>query len=459
MFHVRDAKLLQAGAHLAIDGCPGLRLEASQSTKAWTYRYRSPVNGKLKQVKLGLWPAMSIAQAIAAWEEARGVRDSGVDPGAANKDKRVAKKAATKAEKTVEGYTVRKLVDAYLDEHIDVARKQKGAVEVRRMFDTMLSSIEDVAAADLSRQQAFALLQSHKDIPVQAAKLRAELGAAWTHALDAGRLPDTTPNHWRTIMRGKLKSKGKTVKGEVIGTSKRVLKAAEVAELIRWLPNFSRIVCDILTLYLWTGARGGEIVAMEAHEITDEADGIWWTVPKEKTKNSRHEDAGDLRVPLVGRAADIVRRLLAVNPKGYLFKSRSSRAKVGHVQQKVIGVAVWYHMPYSTTRPEVVRPRLPVTHWAPHDLRRTTRTMLTSLGCPRDVAEAVIGHMQPGIEGVYNLHAYDNERRDWLTKIAAYYEGLAGHPEGASLKLAVTRTTPQPHGQANRPGDRLTRVV
>jgi integrase len=64
-------------------------------------------------------------------------------------------------------------------------------------------------------------------------------------------------------------------------------------------------------------------------------------------------------------------------------------------------------------------------HWAPHDLRRTARTMLARLGCPNEVAEAILGHLQPGVQGVYNRHQYDAERRQWLTLLAAHLESLA----------------------------------
>jgi len=459
MFNSRQAKLLAPGAHLTIPDCPGLRLESTQTTKAWTYRYRDLRDGKLRQVKLGHWPAMSSTEAVAAWETARAARNAGQEVIAEQQQEKAAERAsatAEKAAKTSRAYTVRKLVEAYLDGRVDVNRKPKGAAEVRRMFDTMLDPIENMPAAEVTRRDAFGLLESYKHIPVQAAKLRQELGAAWDRALDAGELPEDAANHWRSIMRGQLISKGKLIGGKPVGIDKRVLKESEVGTLVRWLPNFSRIVCDALTLYLWTGARGAELVAMEACEISDEDDGLWWTVPKAKTKNARRKGAHDLRVPLIGRAEDVVRRLLAVNPKGYLFKSRSA---VGHIEQKALGVAAWYHMPYSTTRPKVERPRLPVTHWAPHDLRRTSRTMLSALGCPQDVAEAVLGHMPPGIVGIYNLHRYDAERRQWLTTLAAHYEQLADLQAVASLKLAAPRTTRQPRAPASRPAGRLARVV
>ncbi len=78
-------------------------------------------------------------------------------------------------------------------------------------------------------------------------------------------------------------------------------------------------------------------------------------------------------------------------------------------------------------RPDVTRTRLSVTHWSPHDLRRTARTMLAGLGCPNDVAESILGHVQPGIQGVYNIHTYDKERRVWLQCLSDKLDTLVAH--------------------------------
>jgi integrase len=368
-------------------------------------------------VSIGQWPAMSAAKAAATWEELRAARDDGADPAA---EKRAARRVARPA--VEHGYSVRQLTQDYLAGHIDVHRKPKGRAEVRRLLEGYIGTIDDMQAASLRRSDAFALLESLASTPVLAGMIRQELGAAWDYALDAGRLPEETPNWWRLIMRGRLRSKGKPIAGEHVAV-KRSLDQRELGELIRWLPNFTGLIDDILTLYLWTGARGSEIVAIEAHEITQEADGLWWTVPKIKTKTARLELATDLRVPLVGRAAAVVRRRLANTPTGWLFPARPPAS--GHVDQKVAGVAVWYHMPYSKTRSTRERARLPVTHWAPHDLRRSVRTLLAAMGCPDSVAEAVLGHMQPGIQGVYNRPRYDAERRHWLTLLDARLEQCA----------------------------------
>ncbi|MEH6436674.1 tyrosine-type recombinase/integrase [Massilia sp. DD77] len=423
-FDAKAAKLLQPGQHFTISDCPGLRLEATASTRSWTYRYKSPVDSRMRQVKIGTWPAMSYHSAVVAWEKLRDIRSSGEDPSDQRRAARQAEQAEREAQREAASkkVTIRRICDQYLDEHVDPRRQEKGAKEVRRLFNVHLGELADLDPSKLTRAQAFDLLQGMIDTPVLASNLRRELGAAWDHALDAGRLDENVPNWWRLLMRGKLRSRGRILQGERIGTAKRVLSDGELGQLIRWLPNFSRTVDDALTLYLWTLLRGAEITSMHAKDITEEKDGLWWTIPKAETKNRQRERAEDHRVPLVGRAEAIVRRRLGVADQGYLFPSRG---RSGHVEQKALGVAVWTHMPYSETRPDQQRPRLPVTRWGPHDLRRSCRTLLAAMGCPDPVGEVLIGHLPPDTgSNVYNRHRYDRERREWLVKLADRLEQL-----------------------------------
>ena len=89
-------------------------------------------------------------------------------------------------------------------------------------------------------------------------------------------------------------------------------------------------------------------------------------------------------------------------------------------------MAVWIVRPTTPVRAGTTpQPRLHVKSWAPHDLRRTVRTTLAVLGCSHDVGESVIGHLLPGDSATYNRHAYDAERREWLTKLAQHWEQLA----------------------------------
>lgn len=400
-FDARAAKQLQPGKHIVVDGFAGLRLVASVTVKSWIYRYDSA--GLMKQIKLGQWPALSLSGAIAKWQELKDARASGVDPAAQKKESRKAKAPA---------YTVLDAVEGYIKGHLQINREPKGAGAVAARLREGVAPIASLAASDITRRIAFDLIDSHAARPVAAKSLRNELAAAWSLALDAGRLSEDTPNWWRQVLAGKLRSKGAVRDGVHKGTAKRVLSDSEIHTLFAVdMARFSQQVQDFLVIQLLTCTRGAEIVQMHHTQITQEGDGWWWTVPKALTKGAKNPNASDLRVPLVGRALEVVRR---IDCAGWLFPSTSRGGLISHQVQTYMQSKVNYLQPYCKSRPDHIRQRLTVTHWSPHDLRRTGRTGLAAMGCPTDVAESILGHVQPGIQGTYNVHKYDSERRHWL---------------------------------------------
>jgi len=348
---------------------------------------------------------MSLGAAVAEWQKLKDARDSGHDAAAQKKQARQAK-----SEKV---YTIEQCVHDYYLGHLKVNRQALGANAV---YSRLLKAIEPMggsAASSVTRRIAFDLILSLSDTPVCAKSVRNELGAAWALALDAGKLDENTPNWWREILAGKLRSKGAMRDGERKGTAKRTLSETEIHTLLTVdLLRFSQQVQDFLVLQLWTCTRGAEIVNMRREHITDETDGVWWTVPKALTKGRNNPSATDLRVPLAGRALEVVQRLRG---QQWLFPSVSHKGVTGPQKQTYMESKVHYLQPYSNVKPEHVRERLTVTHWSPHDLRRTGRTMLAQMGCPNEVAESILGHVRPGVQGVYDLHAYNSERRHWLT--------------------------------------------
>jgi integrase len=428
-FDARAAKLLQPGEHLMVRDCPGLRLVATPSTRTWTYRYKD-AGGRMKQLKLGAWPAMGLAKAIEARDAQSDVRAGGTDPGQARRDARAAARAPA-----VRVYDVRQLVADYVDGHLRQARKEAGAVAAERALDRFLQEEPELAAkaaAEFTRADAFTVLERRKDTPTSTAKLRSMMGSAWDYALDAGRLHGDVPNWWRVVMKGRLKSRGKIVGGEHQGRQARVLPPVEVWQLLKWLPNMHALGRDATELYLWTCARGVEILALRPERVTKESDGTWWTVPKAETKNARYERATDLRIPLEGRALEVVeRRIKSVGKSGWLFED----ARGEQYTQHDFSTYVYSLQPDSakakarkgTRGPGLVAP---VTNWTPHDLRRTSRTLLSSLGCPQEIAEAILGHLPAQIVATYNAYTYDAERRLWLGKLSAYLEALACSVDG-----------------------------
>lgn len=419
-FDARAAKLLQPGQHIVVDGCPGLRLIASATRRTWAYRYKDPASGLMKQVKIGAWPIMPAAEAAAKWQDLRARRDGGEDLTASRKKAKLKIKAGPEA-----GYTLGAMVDDYATGYLSKRREPKGAKAIHQRLQNAIADFREIPASTVTRTFAFSLIESLSDRPVMAASVKTEMGAAWVYAMDAGRIPEDLPNWWVLVHARKLRSLGAVRDGVRKGTAKRTLAGPEIKALFNHdMAMFSQQVQDFLTIQLWTCTRGAEIVQMRKEHIMEEGDGWWWTVPKAMTKGAHRDAATDLRVPLVGRALEIVQRLCAGHD-GWLFPSVSRQGVIGHQQQTYMQSKVNYLQPYCKVKPEHVRKRLTVTHWSPHDLRRTGRTMLAAMGCPNEIGEAILGHVPPGVVGVYNQFQYNAERRHWLTLLAERLESLA----------------------------------
>ena len=409
-FDARAAKLLKPGEHIVVDGCPGLRLVASATRRTWAYRYKDQATGLMKQTKIGAWPIMPPAEAAAKWQELRARRDGGENIKASKSNLKI--KAGPD-----DGYTLAQLVDDYATGYLKHQREPKGAKAVHQRLKNAIADCGDLLASAVNRRFVFDLIERLSDRPVMAGSVKTEMGAAWVHAMDAGRIHEDLPNWWVLVHARKLRSLGAMRDGKRKGTAKRTLTEAEIKTLLAHdLAMFSQQVQDFLTIQLWTCTRGAEIVQMRVEHITHEADGVWWTVPKAMTKGKHRDAATDLRVPLVGRALEVVQSLKSRD--GWMFPSVSREGIIGHQQQTYMQSKVNYLQPYCKSRPDHVRQRLGVTHWSPHDLRRTGRTLLAAMGCPDEIGEAILGHVKPGVVGLYNMYAYDAERRHWLTLLA-----------------------------------------
>jgi hypothetical protein len=96
---------------------PGLRImvRPKSGRKVWVYRYRDP-SGRMAQLLIGTYPALSLADARTEWRNAKAVRDKHGDPRDTAKLKRAA--AAAHAERS-RGYTVAQAARDYRMDHMD----------------------------------------------------------------------------------------------------------------------------------------------------------------------------------------------------------------------------------------------------------------------------------------------------------------------------------------------------
>ena len=79
-FDADNIERLESGQYLKVSACQGLRLRATSRARTWIYRYKSPVDGRLRHVSIGDWPEFSLADAIVEWEGLVAMRHAGFDP-------------------------------------------------------------------------------------------------------------------------------------------------------------------------------------------------------------------------------------------------------------------------------------------------------------------------------------------------------------------------------------------
>lgn len=400
------AKRLKPGEFIAFPEAPGLRLEASRAGRRWIYRYRSPIDAALRQIKLGAWPAMPAHRALVAWEKRRDERSAGRDPA---QEKRAENERIREEPRP---QSVAKIVAVYLEALGKINPKKKaprradrGRVELQRMFDFDLAPIAKRNAADITPRDAARFLKDVRDrAPNMALRLRRELSAAWRTARAHGLLPADAPNPWPDALLGELAQ----------GERDRVLTVGEVRAVLRFLPNYTPIIADALELTLRTGLRSGEVVALRSAWF-EEVDGkLWAEIPAAHMKMRRAH-----RVPFVGRAREIAEARLEGE---FLFPSPRRK---DHIGQKALGVAAHFYSQRSATRPDLERPRCPVDNWAPHDLRRTAATLLGDLGCPFEIIEAILAHRLPGVAKTYQRSEYARQKVEWLGKLNAHLDAIA----------------------------------
>jgi hypothetical protein len=76
------------------------------------------------------------------------------------------------------------------------------------------------------------------------------------------------------------------------------------------------------------------------------------------------------------------------------------------------------------------------SHWTLHDARRTSRSLLPRCGVRPDVSERLMGHTLPGVEGIYDRHAYSDEKADALKRLAGLIDEIVnGEPSGKVVKM------------------------
>ena len=152
----------------------------------------------------------------------------------------------------------------------------------------------------------------------------------------------------------------------------------------------TKLALEFLVL---TAARSGEVRGARWEEVDFEA--ATWTVPRSRMKAGRRH-----RVPLSGRALEVLTEARQLGDDGLLFPSASGRPLTSEALSKLV--------------------RELGIHTVPHGFRSSFRSWAAEDGVSREVAEAALAHVVQGVEGAYARSDLLERRRVVMEEWAAF---------------------------------------
>lgn len=217
---------------------------------------------------------------------------------------------------------------------------------------------------------------------------------------------------------------------------KRVLTPDELVALWRASFGLERPMGQFVRMLVATLQRRTEVAGLPWAELSELNQ--MWRLPGERAKND-----DDHLVPLNATARAILDDLaagpdpqagdkLAWKRKGLVFTTTGTTPISGFskVKARLDRLMLPILQKMADERAEALGEEREITFLAPwrfHDIRRTGTTQMQALGVSIEVTEKVINHRSgetAGIRGVYNLHAYTDEKRAALDAWAAFLTSL-----------------------------------
>jgi integrase len=363
----------------------GLYLVVQPSgAKSWAARYRH--NGKPAKLTLGPYPRLGLGEAREAAREALRIVSEGRDPTA---DK-VTLARLRRQPKPAPDHNFEKVLLRFI-----AAQERKGrrsAAETKRILvkDALPRwkerSIAGITAGDVV-EAVDAIVE--RGSPVAASRFRAWLSKLFSFAVRSQLRPDNP---------------AKAVENPVDPKSIRRDRRLDDAELVlvwRAAERLGYPFGPAVQLLVLTGQRLREVIESTWDEFDLKAGS--WTIPRERAKNNREH-----RVPLSDAALSIVNGLPRHASSPFLFTTTGTApiSGISKAKARLDGLIA-----------EENEGR-PLADWRFHDLRRTFVSGCARLRIRSEIVEAAINHVSEsfgGVRGVYNVHAYEDERQDAMS--------------------------------------------
>jgi len=381
------AEYQRTGLH-AVGGVAGLYLQVLP-TGARTWILRAMVGGKRRDMGLGGYPDVTLADARERARRAREKIAEGIDPIEHAKAARSALRAAQ-----AKAVTFQECTHGYLDAHESEWRNPKHAAQWRATLETYAYPvIGSLLVRDVEKEHVLAILRPIWHTKNEtAARVRGRIEKVLSYAIQAGYRPEgLNPARWKDNLDLLLGARGKITQR----THHAALPVDDVGAFMKRLREADGTAAKALEFAILTAARSGEVRGAIWREI--DLDGATWTIPAARMKAGREH-----RVPLSPAAVKLLKSLPGGHKGDLLFPA----PRGGKLSDMTL-TAVLRRMEVPAV---------------PHGFRSTFRDWASErTNYPNEVCEMALAHaIGDKVEAAYRRGDLFEKRRHMMNDWAAF---------------------------------------
>jgi integrase len=409
-------------------------IRASKSTPealSVDFEWRYSLGGKVRQVRIGAWPKMSLKELRSKRDSLRGEvekarKGEAADPLAAKETKRLKKQADQIEAKQTQitrlqelaakdaRMTVRGLFELW--QRTDLKKRQDRGSEALRAFEAdVFPLIGDVAAADVTKAHIQRIIDNMltRGVKRMTERVFSDLRQLFGFAMDRDHIEaDPTAR----IKKHKI---GGSVERD------RVLSEAELIEFFKRLPVSGLVESSqcALTIQLATITRIGEVLGARWEHVDFER--RLWTLPETKNGKRHTVHLNDLAL----RQFEALRQHTALTEWVFPASRLDGPVCPKTVTKQVADRQRGDGEPMSGRSKQTDSLALAGGQWRPHDLRRTGATLMAELGVLPDVIERCLNHTeQTKVKRIYQRAQYEAPMREAWQKLGERLELLKNKP-------------------------------
>ena len=375
-----------------VGGVAGLGLNVTQSgSRSWVFRYQ--IAGIRKDMGLGGYPDITLAQAKELARAARIKLSQGIDPieeNRAARRKMIADLAAA--------LNFQEAAKRYIDSQEPSWKNSKHVQQWRNTIDTYaVPKIGAQPVGDVGLTDVLAVLEPiWRSKTETASRLRGRIESILDWAAARGYRTGSNPARWKGLLDKILPAPGKIAKVD----HHRALPYSELPAFMLKLAEQQGMGARALEFAVLTACRSGEVRGATWDEF--DLQSAIWTIPANRMKAKKEH-----RIPLSPRALQIVTDLEKVAFCEFVFPS-SHQPKTGSAKGA----------PLSDMTLAAVLRRMDVPA-VPHGFRSTFRDWCAEqTNYPNEVAEMALAHaISNKVEAAYRRGDLFEKRRqlmlDW----------------------------------------------